>query len=253
VGAPKNFDTTRIRFGEMIAAVAGLVLIISPFLEWYNVSAKNSAIDFSIGGSGWDVLSWVPWLITLIGLVAIGLAVAKAAGALPNLPASSGFIILVLGGAAVVFTLFRLLVVPDGGAGDIVDVGRSFGIFIAFLAALGVALGGWLSWNEEGKPKPGGAGSGAGAAGPGAGGGGALGGGQQYGGAPSGQPYAGGAPAGGQPQAAAPAAAAPAAGGAQADPAGGGGAAKADWYPDPRGEKRLRYWDGSQWTDHTSA
>ena len=29
-------------------------------------------------------------------------------------------------------------------------------------------------------------------------------------------------------------------------------AAKADWYPDPRGEKRLRYWDGSQWTDHTA-
>ena len=31
-----------------------------------------------------------------------------------------------------------------------------------------------------------------------------------------------------------------------------GAAAKADWYPDPRGEKRLRYWDGSQWTDHTA-
>lgn len=26
----------------------------------------------------------------------------------------------------------------------------------------------------------------------------------------------------------------------------------ADWYPDPHGEKRLRYWDGSQWTDHTA-
>jgi uncharacterized RDD family membrane protein YckC len=27
----------------------------------------------------------------------------------------------------------------------------------------------------------------------------------------------------------------------------------AGWHPDPRGEARLRYWDGSQWTDHTSA
>jgi uncharacterized membrane protein len=26
----------------------------------------------------------------------------------------------------------------------------------------------------------------------------------------------------------------------------------ADWYPDPRGEARLRYWDGSQWTDQTA-
>lgn len=26
----------------------------------------------------------------------------------------------------------------------------------------------------------------------------------------------------------------------------------ADWYPDPKGEKRLRYWDGSAWTEHTA-
>jgi hypothetical protein len=26
----------------------------------------------------------------------------------------------------------------------------------------------------------------------------------------------------------------------------------ADWYPDPKGVKRLRYWDGSAWTDHTA-
>ena len=27
----------------------------------------------------------------------------------------------------------------------------------------------------------------------------------------------------------------------------------ADWYPDPHGEARLRYWDGRAWTAHTSA
>jgi len=27
----------------------------------------------------------------------------------------------------------------------------------------------------------------------------------------------------------------------------------ADWYPDPRGEARLRYWDGANWTDHISS
>ena len=26
----------------------------------------------------------------------------------------------------------------------------------------------------------------------------------------------------------------------------------ADWYPDPQGIKRLRYWDGSQWTEHVA-
>jgi uncharacterized RDD family membrane protein YckC len=33
----------------------------------------------------------------------------------------------------------------------------------------------------------------------------------------------------------------------------GDGGQKADWYPDPQGQARLRYWDGQRWTDHTSA
>jgi uncharacterized RDD family membrane protein YckC len=31
------------------------------------------------------------------------------------------------------------------------------------------------------------------------------------------------------------------------------GGQQADWYPDPHGQARLRYWDGQRWTDHTSA
>ena len=242
MAAPTNFDTTRIRFGEMIAAVSGLVLIISPFLEWYNVSAKNSIVSFSVGGSGWDALSWVPWLITLIGLIAIGIAVARAMNMMPpQLPATPGFILLALGALATIFVLFRLLVTPDAGASSsLVDVGRSFGLFVALLGAIGVTVGGWLTWNLEGKPRPGTVGGGAGPT---------LGQGPGYGqpqapAQPQQQAYAQPAAGGGAPAAGAGAAGA-------AAPAGGA-AAKADWYPDPRGEKRLRYWDGSQWTDHTA-
>jgi uncharacterized RDD family membrane protein YckC len=45
----------------------------------------------------------------------------------------------------------------------------------------------------------------------------------------------------------------------QAPPVGGytppppqGQPQPADWYPDPQGQARLRYWDGQGWTDHTS-
>jgi hypothetical protein len=33
---------------------------------------------------------------------------------------------------------------------------------------------------------------------------------------------------------------------------GGQQASQAGWHPDPYGQARLRYWDGSSWTDHTS-
>ena len=38
-----------------------------------------------------------------------------------------------------------------------------------------------------------------------------------------------------------------------ADPSlNGHGSWAANWYDDPRGEARLRYWDGAAWTDHTA-
>src|SRR4051812_8187887 len=220
----------------MIAAASGLVLIISLFLEWYTVDIRGFSGSLPTV-TGWRALGFIDILLFLIGVIAIAVAVMRAMNFMPrNLPASTGLIVLVLGALAVVLVLFRILSIPDEGAGALpgVNVGRGFGVFIALIAAAGVTLGGWLTWNEEGKPKPTGVGGGRGA------GGGALAGGQP--------PYGGGQPqAPAQPQqesysppaGAAPAAAAPA---AQPDaPAG----AKADWYPDPRGEKRLRYWDGS--------
>jgi hypothetical protein len=33
----------------------------------------------------------------------------------------------------------------------------------------------------------------------------------------------------------------------------GGSSQPANWYPDPQGQARLRWWDGNQWTDQTSA
>jgi hypothetical protein len=239
---PTNFDTTRIRFGDMVAGIGGAVLILSLFLDWYSLKGKGLAASAgSEGLSGWEALGFIDILLFLIGLIAIAVAVLRAANSMPRqLPASPGLIVLALGALAVLLVLFRIVSSGDFGHPEVsnfIDSSPAFGIFISLLSAIAVAVGGWLTWNEEGKPKPGGAtGRGVGA-GPGAG-------------APLGGGPAAGAPVGGQPQqAAAPAAAAPA---QAAAPAAAAGAAKADWYPDPRGEKRLRYWDGSQWTDHTA-
>lgn len=258
--AASNFDTTRVRLGDLVAGISGLVLFISLFLDWYSASVKGPLGGSVSGGvSGWEVLSFIDILLFIVAIIAIGIAVARMANAFPrNVPATPGLVVLAAGALAVLLVLFRLLVLP-GDVGDIndipgVDVSRSFGIFLALLAAIGVAAGGWMTWNEEGKPRPGGVGGGTGTP---------VGAGQQYGEQPyGGQPGAGyqqqaaappaaAAPGAGQAAAAPPAAAAPApaaASSADAPPPGGA----ADWYPDPRGEKRLRYWDGSQWTHHTA-
>ena len=264
--AATNFDTTRLRLGDIVAAVSGVVLFFSLFFHWYSVSVKASFGGFSSGtqnvaaGSAWEVFSFFDILLAAIAIAAVAVAVARMANAFPKgIPATPGLVLLGIGGLAVLVVIFRLLVVPDGDVPDIngVDVSfnRSFGIFLGLLASAGVAVGGFMDWGEEGRPKPGAAAS----AGP-------LGGGQAYGQPQQGygqqpqqaygqQPQQG---YGQQPaaQAAPPAAAAPPPQPqpqqqqASAPPPPPGG--KADWHPDPYGEKRLRYYDGTQWTHHTA-
>lgn len=236
--AASKFDTTRLRFGDVIAAAAGLLLFISLFLEWYTVSAESALVDVGFGGSGWEWLGFIDVLLFLCIAVAIGLAVMRALNMLPRLPIAPGLLLLGVGAVATLLVLFRLLVTPDDSGLTGVDISRSLGVFVAMVAALGMLVGGWLAWNEEGRPAPGTTPAdppGGGAVGSGQPGGG-------YGAPPSGAPVASSGPP--------PAAAPPAGGsaGAEEPPQGG----KADWYPDPRGEKRLRYYDGTSWTDHVA-
>ena len=233
------FDTSRLRFGDLIAAGSALVLFISLFLDWYNVSVEGlgGVGGASQGGSAWDALGPGDFFLLLVVLAVLAIVAMRALGAEPaGLPVPLSTIALGLGALALLYVLFRLLVspidIPDA-LDDAVDVGRSIGIFLALLSTIGIVVGSFLSARERGEAVPGvdgGLGTGTG--------GGPLGGGQPAAGA--GQP-AGGAPA---------ATAAPAASGA---PAGAGGGNPApDWYPDPQGQARLRYWDGSQWTDQTA-
>jgi hypothetical protein len=245
------FDANRLKFGDLIAGGAAVVLFISLFLDWYTVSVEGfgNLGGSSAGGSAWDALDIGSIFLLLVILAVIAIVVLRALGNEPGgLPVPLSTIVLGLGALATLYILFRLLVspvdVPDA-FDDAVDVGRGIGIFLGLLAAIAIAAGGFLSARERGEDVPGvgGAGLGTGAAG-----GGPLGGGQPGAGGYA-QPGAG-QPAGGQPAAAQPAAAQPAA----AEPAGqaAGGNPAPDWYEDPRGEARLRYWDGQQWTDQTA-
>jgi len=91
----------------------------------------------------------------LIGLTAVGLTVARAAGAMPELPQPPGLIVAALGALAVLIILFRIVVPGDGPLDDTIaafadpDATRKFGAFIGLLAAGGIAFGGWTAMNER--------------------------------------------------------------------------------------------------------
>jgi hypothetical protein len=200
------------------AGVGGLLLILSLFIDWIG--------EGSFGLSGFKLFSIIDLFLLIVGGLAVAFAAIEAMGAQVNLPFDRTRVLTILGiiSASIVWSL---LFESDH---------IKFGFFLAAIGAGGILAGGILAERSPtlGVANP------AAAGGPldGLGSGGGFGGGGAPGAAPpaAAPPAAQPAPAAAQPQAAAPAA----------------GGQPADWYPDPRGEKRLRYWDGSQWTDHTA-
>ena len=153
-------DTSRISFGEMIAAAGGLLLFLFMFVDWYGVEVDIAGFEASDGFNAWQAFSFIDLLLFLAAMVAIGITVARAAGALPALPIPAGQIVAIAGAIAVLLVLFRLIVTPGGGdiAGDEFDVTRKIGVFLGLIAAGAIAFGGYTSMNERtgeaGPPPP---------------------------------------------------------------------------------------------------
>jgi hypothetical protein len=127
--------------GERITWIAGLVLALSSFMDWYagsGVGVKLSVIGWHSGVLG--------KLVFFIGLAVLALVVLHELGfeLPPSVPES--LVVLGLGALAAIFVLIRIISIPDA---VLPADGRGIGIWIALIAALGVIAGGLLRAAEE--------------------------------------------------------------------------------------------------------
>jgi hypothetical protein len=125
-----------------IAWVAGLVLTLSPFMDWYAATQPNG-LTYSV--TGWHAGA-LGKLVFFIGLAILILEALRETGI--ALPASvpERLVLIGLGALAVIFTLIRLISVPDT---YFAAAGRGIGIYVAVLAALGLLAAGLLRWADE--------------------------------------------------------------------------------------------------------
>jgi hypothetical protein len=141
----------RVRAGELVAGVAGLVLLASMFLDWYSLSNEilGAADGQTRGVDAWGAFSVVDVLLALVALLGIALALSQVIGRGPALPVGLGVITTTLGLAATMLVLYRIVNQP--GPNDLISVEP--GTYLGFLATLGVFLGAWLSLSDE-RPRP---------------------------------------------------------------------------------------------------
>jgi hypothetical protein len=142
-------DVNRVRQGERIAGIAGVVLLISLWFSWYGASASVGGFEASTSASGWESLSWIDIFLFITAVVAIGFGIMSATGSQTDLPIAGSSIVAGLGGLATLMVLFRIIDIP-GDIPEGVDVSRKLGVFIALIAAAGVTYGGYVGMQEEG-------------------------------------------------------------------------------------------------------
>jgi hypothetical protein len=153
-------DFTRLRLGEVTAAVSGLVLLFDLFvLRWYvftpagTGSKLHDATGVSIANlpgagtahNGWTSLTVLRWIILLTVIVALGLAVIALTQRSTALPVSASVLATGTGVFTALLILYRIVNQP--GPNDLASV--RLGAWVGFLAAAGVGCGGFLGMREE--------------------------------------------------------------------------------------------------------
>lgn len=137
-------DLNKLTTSDKVIAGSGIALFIAYFLPWFKVDFGQ--FGGSVSASGGDVGFLWSTLPMLIGLLLAGSIIATKLFdvKLPDMPAPLGQIYLGLGSLAALLVVLKLLIGEDPSE----LVKRSFGLFLAAIAAIGLAAGGFLKFQE---------------------------------------------------------------------------------------------------------
>jgi hypothetical protein len=128
-------DLRRLRAGEWLAGISGLVLLGALFLPWYADDADSR--------TGWQSLGALDVVLALVALAALAIPVVTATQRVPAVPLALQALTTLVGLLAVVLVLIRVANMPDWA------VEREWGLWVALGATLGIVVGGLIAMRDE--------------------------------------------------------------------------------------------------------
>ena len=151
-------DVNRFSQGQLIAAASAVLLLIFMFLPWFEIPGVEATlpeglpdeIDLS-GTPGIESESLNAWegenpldifllLTAIVALAGVLLASSGGGGASPPVPLAMATFLL--GAIGTLMVLYQVFDVPG-------DLDRKIGLFLGLIAVAGVAVGGYLSMQDE--------------------------------------------------------------------------------------------------------
>jgi hypothetical protein len=128
-------DLRRLRSGEWLAGISGLVLLVALFLPWYGDEAGSR--------TGWQSLGALDVVLALVALAALAIPVVTAVERVPAVPLAHQSLTTLVGLLAVVLVLIRVLNMPDWASE------REWGLWVGLAGTLGVVVGGLRAMRDE--------------------------------------------------------------------------------------------------------
>jgi hypothetical protein len=148
----------RLGNGEGIAGVSAILLFVFMFFHWFGVKATNTSnLLFLIqsiepGKNAWEALDFIPIVLVITILATLAVVVLRLTNAVHRSPISVNAAVAILGIVSVFLILFRIVDPPTFLVERTVtfEATVQFPIFLALLAAAGIAFGACLAMREEG-------------------------------------------------------------------------------------------------------
>ncbi|HET8976009.1 MAG TPA: hypothetical protein VFN15_05230 [Solirubrobacterales bacterium] len=149
-------DVNRFSQGQLIAAASAVLLLIFMFLPWFEIPGVEATLpeglpdDIDLSGTpgiaseslnAWegenplDIFLLVTILVALAGVL---LASSGDAG----MPVPLSMATFLLGSLGTLMVLYQVFDVPG-------DLDRKIGLFLGLIAVAGIAVGGYLSMQDE--------------------------------------------------------------------------------------------------------
>jgi len=129
-----------VGIGDRLALLAGVVLAVSAFTGWYVGPSQGVTVSVT----GWNT-GLAGKAVFFIGVAVVLLVALRELGVEMPPAVPESLLVIALGAVATVLVLVRVISIPD----DYFWAGRSVGIWISLVAAVGVIVAGLLQAAEE--------------------------------------------------------------------------------------------------------
>lgn len=145
----------RLRSGEKLAGISAILLFAFMFFHWFGSKNLGDLQLFSVGRNAWEALDYIPIVLMITIVATLAVAALRLTNAVRRTPIPVNAVVAILGLVSMLLIIYRIIDPPNFGSfreiwGTVTIEGTvQFPIFLALLAAAGIAFGGCLAMREE--------------------------------------------------------------------------------------------------------